>query len=71
MSSGRKNFVAVEDDILVRIFGTKSFYSDKVSFDLALEKEKEEILLLCLDDSASEREIHNTVQTAKRTKEKT
>ena len=58
--------------MLVRTFGTKSFCSDKVSFDLDLEKKKEEILLLYLDDdSVSEREIHNTVQTTERTEEKT
>ena len=58
--------------MLVRTFGTKSLCSDKVSFDLDLEKKKEEILLLYLDDdSVSEREIHNTVQTTERTEEKT
>ena len=71
-SFNKKNFAATEDDILVSTFSTKSFCSNKVSFDLDLEKEKEEIPPLHLDDdSISEREIHNTVQTTKRTKEET
>ena len=70
--SNKKNFIAEEDNISVSTFGTKLFYSDKVSFDLDLEKEKEEIPLLCLDDdSISEREINNTAQTTERAKEET
>ena len=61
LSSNKRNFVAVEDNILVSTFRTKLFYRDKVSFELDLEKEKEEMLLLYLDkDSISERDAYNT-----------
>ena len=72
LSSNKKNFVAAEDDMSVSTFGTKLFYRDKVNFELDLEKEKDEILPLYLDsNSASEREIHNTVQTTEGTIEGT
>jgi hypothetical protein len=46
----------------VSTFGTQLFYSDKVSFNLDLEKEKEEILPLCLDNNnISDREINCTM----------
>ena len=51
-----------EDDIPVSTFRTKLFYRDKVSFELDLEKEKEEMPLLYLDeDSISERDSCNTI----------
>ena len=68
----KKDFVADKDDILVSTFSTKSFYSDKVSFYLDLEKEKEEMTPLHLDnDSTSDREINHTAQTTERTEEET
>ena len=72
LSSKKKNFIVKENNIPVSTFGTKSFYSDKVSFDLDLEKCKEEILLLCLDDdSMSKRKINCTTQTTEKAKEET
>ena len=52
-----------EDDMSVSNFGTKLFYRDKVSFELDLEKEKEEMPLLYLDNnSISERDVCNTIK---------
>ena len=62
LSSEKKNFVADIDMISVSTFGTKSFYRDKVSFDLDFKKEKKDIPLLYLDiDSTSDREDNYTV----------
>ena len=62
MPSKKKNFIADEDEILVSIFGAKSFYRDKVRFNLDLEKEKEEIPPLYLDnDSMSDWEGSSTI----------
>ena len=41
LSSEKKNFIADADEASVSIFGTKSFYWDKVGFDLNFENEKE------------------------------
>ena len=72
LSSEKKNFIANVDEISVSTFGTKSFYSNKVSFNLDFEKEKEEMPLLYLDDnSTSNRENNCTAQTTKRAKDET
>ena len=66
LSSKKKNFIADTDEIIVNVFGTKSFYRDKAGLDLDLEKEKEEMLLLYLDNnSTSNRENNSTAQTTK------
>ena len=70
LSSDKKNFVVVEDDISVSTFRAKSFYRDKVSFELDLEKE--EISLLYLDNnSISDRNMDNTAHTTEETIEET
>ena len=63
ITSGKKNFVADADKMLVSTFSNRLFHRDKVRFDLDLEKMKK-ISLLCLDnDSKSDREGSSTVQT--------
>ena len=70
--SNKKNFIAKEDDMSVSTFGIKSFYGDKVSFDLDLEKKKKEMLPLYLDNSStSQKESNHTAQTTNRAKDKT
>ena len=60
----KKNFTADADKILVSTFGNRSFYRDKIGFNLDLEKKMKEIHWLCLDDdSASDREGSFTSQT--------
>ena len=64
ITSGKKNFVADADKMLVSTFSNRLFYRDKVRFDLDLEKKMKEIHWLCLDDdSASDREGSSTSQT--------
>ena len=61
LSSDKKSFMEAEDDMSVSTFRTKSFYGDKVSFELDLEKEKDKVPPLHLDNnSISKREICNT-----------
>ena len=72
LSYEKKNFVADSDKILVSTFDTKSFYRNKVGFNLVFKMEKEEILSLHLDnDSASDRKNNCTIQTAEKADNKT
>ena len=58
--------------MLVSTFSIKLFYSNKASFDLYLEKNKEEMITLHLDnDSISKREINCTTQTIEEAKGET
>ena len=72
LSSDKKNFMATEDNISANTFGIKSLYGDKVSFELDLEKEKDKMPPLYLDNnSISKRKDCNTAQTTKETIEGT
>ena len=64
LSIDKRNFAADVNKILVSIFSAKSFCREKEIFDLDKEKEKEVVILTCLEDNSTEDwEDNSTAQT--------